>query len=297
MKLSIAHGSICKVFGLEGGFRLIKEAGFDDVDYTFIGRDVKEVLFPENFQETMLDTAQLLKEIGLGCNQTHSPIPVSYGPKTIHFGEALDLTNPHFADMVHTLEATALLGAKQSVFHGLAVPEGGGSEQYMEFNYAYFKALEPYAKEYGVKIGIENLEKISGNLYKAQWQDELLDRLDSPQFYALVDLGHAAASETTPDKHLRAIKRGRVQGLHFHDFNTLQAHVTPGLGITDWDKAAAALAELGYAGDLAMEVNTPIRFPKELIPAALKFTAESGKVFVRKFETAKAALRQSESAV
>lgn len=291
MKLSIDHGALCSLYGLEGGFRLIKEVGFDNVDYAFVGYDVKEILFPEHFRENMIETAQLLREIGLGCNQTHSPIPVSFGPKTIHFGEALDLSNPHFADMVHTLEATALLGAKQSVFHGLAVPEGGTSEQYMEFNCAYFKALEPYAKEYGVKIGIENLEKISGNLYKAEWQNELLDRLDSDQFYALVDLGHAAASETTPDEHLRAIKRGRVQGLHFHDFNTMEAHVTPGLGVTDWNKVAAALAEIGYDGDLSMEVITHRRFPKELLPAALQFTAEAGKVFVRKFEKAKAELK------
>ncbi len=291
MKLSIDHAAICKLYGMENGLRMIKEVGFDNIDYAFLRFDRKEVLFPENFSETMKYTAQLLKEVGLDCSQTHSPIPVSYGPKTIHFGEALDLSNPHFADMVHTLEATALLGAKQSVFHGLAVPEGGGSEQYMEFNYKYFKALEPYAREYGVKIGIENLEKTSGNLYKAQWQNELLERLDSPQFYALVDLGHAAASETTPDEHLRAIKRGRVQGLHFHDFNTVEAHVTPGLGVTDWDKVAEALAEIGYEGDLTMEVNTHRKFPKSLMGAAFKFTAEAGKAFVRKFEKAKAELK------
>ena len=290
MKLSIDHAVICRLYGMENGLRMIKEAGFDNIDYAFLCFDRKDVLFPNNFPETMKHTAQLLKETGLGCSQTHSPIPVSFGPKTIHFGETLDLSNIHFVDMVHTLEATSLLGAKQSVFHGLPVPQGGGSEQYMEFNYKYFKALEPYAKDYGVKIGIENLEKTSGNLYKAQWQNELLDRLDSPQFYALVDLGHAAASETTPDEHLRAIKRGRVQGLHFHDFNTVEAHVTPGLGVTDWDKVAVALAEIGYEGDLTMEVTTHRKFPKSLIPAAFKLTAESGKAFVRKFEKAKTEL-------
>ena len=288
MKLSIDHVAICHMYGMENGLRMIKEAGFDNIDYAFLRFDRKDVLFPKNFPETMKQTAELLKETGLGCNQTHSPIPVSYGPKTIHFGETLDLSNMHFADMVHTLEATALLGAKQSVFHGLAVPCGGDSEQYMDFNYKYFKALEPYAEEYGVKIGIENLEKTSGNLYRAKWQNELLDRLDSSRFYALVDLGHAAASETTPDEHLREIKRGRVQGLHFHDFNTVEAHVTPGLGVTDWDKVAEALAEIGYEGDLTMEVTTHRKFPKSLIPTAFKLTAEAGKAFVRKFEKAKA---------
>lgn len=290
MKLSINHGGICGALGLEAGLRYLKEIGFDNIDYTFIERGTKKILFPEDFRERMAYVAGLLKEIGLGCNETHSPIPVSYGPPTIHFGEALDMSNPHFADMVHTLEATSLLGATQSVYHGLAVPEGGASEQYMEFNHAYFKALEPYAKEFGVKIGIENLEKISGNLYKVEWQDRLLDILGSDQFYAHVDLGHVAASETTPDVFLRGLKRGRVQGLHFHDFNTQEAHVVPGLGETDWDKVAVSLAEIGYEGDLTMEVSTHTMFPRNLMPVALKFTAESGKIFVRKFEEAKKAL-------
>lgn len=287
MKLSINHGGICRAMGLEAGLRYLKEIGFDSIDYTFIEKGKQTVIFTEDFRQRIADTAALLKEIGLGCNETHSPIPVSYGPPTIHFGEALDESNPHFMDMVYTLEASALLGATQSVYHGLAVPDGGASDQYMEFNRAYFKALEPYAKEYGVKIGIENLEKISGNLYKVEWVDQLLDLLDSDQFYAHVDLGHAAASETTPDAFLRGLKRGRVKGLHFHDFNTQEAHVVPGLGVTDWDKVAVALAEIGYEGDLTMEVSTHMKFPRTLLPAALRFTAESGKIFIRKFEKAK----------
>ncbi len=287
MKLSINHGAICRVLGLEAGLQYLKQLGFDNIDYTFIAYDTKTVMFPEDFRERMKYTAQLLKEIGLGCDETHSPIPTRLSPKSFHFGEKMDISNPSFADMIYTLEATAILGAKQSVYHGLAVPDGGDSEQYMEYNCAYFKALEPYAKEFGVKIGIENLEKISGNLYKVEWHDRLLDMLDSDRFYAHVDLGHAAASETTPDVYLRGLKPGRVQGLHFHDFNTQEAHVVPGLGITDWDKVAVALAEIGYENALTMEVSTHSTFPRALMPTALKLTAESGKAFIRKFEKAK----------
>lgn len=290
MKLAISHGSICRALGLESGLRYLKEIGFDGIDYGFFGYTRDAVVFQEDFRERMTYVAGLLKEIGLDCVQSHSPIPVSYGPPTIHFGEALDMSNPHFADMVHALESSAILGSGKCVYHGLAVPQGGDSQQYMEFNYAYFKALEPYAKEYGVKIGIENLEKISGNLYKMEWQDHLLDLLDSDQFFALVDLGHAAASGTTPDAFLRGLKRGRVQALHFHDFNTQDAHIMPGLGVTDWDKVAVALAEIGYEGDISMEVSTHMMFPRTLLPVALKLTAESGKVFVRKFKKAKAEL-------
>ena len=291
MKLAIAHAAVCRAMGLEAGLRCLKEIGFDGIDYGFIAYGKDATLFPADFRTRMRDVAALLRQLGLDCVQTHSPLPVSYGPPTLPFGEALDLSNPHFADMVHALEATAILGCDKCAYHGLAVPQGGSSQQYMDFNYAYFKALEPYAKEFGVLIGIENLEKISGNLYKAEWQEQLLDRLDCEQFFALVDLGHAAASETTPDVFLRSLKRGRVKALHFHDFNTQDAHIVPGLGVTDWDKVAAALAEIGYEGDISMEVNTHMAFPRTLLPAALNFTAECGKAFVRKFEHAKAQLR------
>ena len=108
MKLSINHGGICRALGLEAGLRYIKEIGFDNIDYTFIEHGAKTVVFPENFRERIAYVAGLLKEIGLGCDETHAPIPASYGPAAIHFGEALDMTNPHFADMIHTLEAIAV---------------------------------------------------------------------------------------------------------------------------------------------------------------------------------------------
>ena len=293
MKLSTDHVFICKTFGLEEGLQLYKDVGFDNIDYAFLVYDTKAPQFDENYREQMRYVKSLLKDIGLGCDQTHSPIPVSYGPQILRYGQKLDISNPRFADMVRTLESTSLIGATRSVFHGLATPQGGSYKQYMDFNYAYFKALEPYAKEYGVKIGIENLEQISGNMYKVDWQEELLDRLDSDQFYALVDLGHAAASELPPEEHLRRIKRGRVQGLHFHDFNTQEAHVVPGLGESDWDKVAAALAEIGYEGNLTLEVATHKLFPKNIMKEAFKFTAESGKTFVRKFEKAKEELKKN----
>ena len=63
--------------------------------------------------------------------------------------------------------------------------------------------------------------------------------------------------------------------------------MVPGLGITDWDKVAVALAEIGYEKDLTIEVTTHSSFPRNIFPTALKFTAESGKAFVRKFEKAK----------
>ena len=117
--------------------------------------------------------------------------------------------------------------------------------------------------------------------------------MNSDQFYALIDLGHAAASDTTPDAHLLSIPRGRVQGLHFHDFNTITAHIVPGLGITDWDKVAQVLAEIGYEGDIDMEVSITYRqFPKHLFPTVLQFIADSGKIFIEKFENAKAALKK-----
>ena len=43
-------------------------------------------------------------------------------------------------------------------------------------------------------------------------------------------------------------------------------------------------------GSISMEVNTYMTFPRTLLPAALRFTAECGKAFVRKFEAAKAQL-------
>lgn len=292
MKLSINQANACHLFGTEEGLRLIKEAGFDNVDWDFTEYDPAAPIMPREYRAVFAELAELLKAVGLGCDETHSPYPTSYCPTLFHYGEEMDMADPRFAAYPKAFEASAILGATRTVLHPQAVPQGGGTKEYMDYNYAFYKKLEPYAREYGVKIGIENLEKISGNMYKAAWQEELLDRLDSEQFYALVDLGHAASSETTPEAHLRALSPGRVQGLHFHDFNGKVPHVMPGLGVSDWDAVALALAEIGYEGDIAFEAGeTYYRFPKTLIPAALKFAAESGRVFIRKFEREKERLR------
>jgi len=291
MKLSIDHAFICRKFGLKEGLTLIKKAGFDGIDYSFCEFTPKAVIFPDDFRQNMKDLAETLKEIGLYCEQTYAPFQTFDGPQVFHFGEEMTMSNPHFADMVYSLEATALLGAKQCVYRGLAVPKGGYSEQYMDFNYSFFKALEPFAKEYGVKIGIANSDKKSGNLYKAQWQDDLLKKLDSPVFYAFVDIGNAAASDTTPDVYLRNVNYEQVQGICFHDFNTQEVNVIPGLGETDWTQVAVALAEIGYKGNLHMKVSTYELLPDQVIPTALDFAAESGRVFIRMFEKANNALK------
>ena len=286
MKLSVVHAPVCRIFGLEKALQIIKNAGFDRIDYDFICYDKKGQFFPDGYQEQMRKTAELLKQAGLQCDQTHAPAPFDQGPLTIHFGEATEKSNPHFADMIRSLEATALLGASRCVFQCLPVPDGSDSAQFMECNTAYFQALEPYAAACGVKIGIENLEKEAGNLWQAELQNKLLERLGTAHFYALVNLGHAAASETTPDAHLAKLQPEFVQGLVFHDYNTQTDHVVPGLGITDWDKAAEELARMNYQGDLTLDCTTYLRFPETVIPAGLRFAAASGRLFVRKKEAA-----------
>ena len=291
MKLSIDQASLCHMYGVEDGLKLIKSVGFENVDWDFCEFNVKAPIIPEDYRTRFAEIRALLREIGLGCDETHSPYPASYAPTLFHYGDEMTMSNPRFAAYAKAFEASAILGATKTVLHPLAVPQGGGTKEYMDYNYTFYKTLEPYAKEFGIRIGVENLEKISGNLYKVEWQEEMLDRLDSEQFYALVDLGHAASSDTTPDAHLRGLTRGRVQGLHFHDFNTQEPHIVPGFGVSDWDAVARTLAELGYEGDIAFEVGgTYRRFPRSLIPAALRFAVESGRVFVRKFERERAKL-------
>lgn len=295
MKLSMNQASLCRMFGLEGGLKLIKEVGFENVDWDFCQYDIKSPIIPEDYRMRFAEIRELLREIGLGCDETHSPYPASYAPTLFHYGDEMTPTNPRFAAYAKAFEATAILGATKTVLHPLAVPQGGGTKEYMDYNYTFYKTLEPYAKEFGVKIGVENLEKTSGNLYKVEWQEEMLDRLDSEQFYALVDLGHAASSDTTPDAHLRGLTRGRVQGLHFHDFNTQEPHIVPSFGVSDWDAVAKTLAELGYEGDIAFEVEgTYQRFPKSLIPEALRFTVKSGRIFVRKYERERAYIKNQQ---
>ena len=270
MKLAMESYVSCLHFGNEKGLRMIKEAGFDAVDYSLYFLHEIGNLLDDDYLARAKQTRAILDEIDLPCCQSHTPF-------TIRLDSVLDESNPEFVQMLRALEFAAILGAPHTVVHGLVGAEDPLSAEYEDRNVAYFKLLEPYADKFGIKIAIENL--FGTGCRTPELHSRMLRRLDSPNFIGLVDLGHANRVGIAPGEFLRACDRGTIHGLHVHDnFGIKDDHLNPYSGNIDWNDAMHALAEIGYDGDFTMEVIGFMRkYSPDLALPAMKLAAATGR--------------------
>lgn len=278
MNLTIANDALFKIVGEAESFRLIKEAGFDGVDLQSIDKKDSDILLNSHVQAAN-ETKRLIQESGLICNLAHAPF------RKFFYGMAFNLSEPVFKELVNSIEYAAIVGAKYIVVHGVPVPLGGMSSQSLQYNYEFYTALAPYAKEFGIQIALEN---VSGRLPYPYQISEILRMLDDSCFTFLLDTGHARLCHIDPECFIRDLPYGTVKALHVQDMRGIEGkddHILPGMGILNWDEILKALAENGYDGDFNMEVHGFLRcFDIENISAALKLAEGVGRSCIKRLE-------------
>ena len=77
MKLSITNAGLNSKVGYKESLRLIKDAGFDAVDYDLSARGEDHQL-GEDYVAEAKEMRAYMDKIGLECAQTHGPFPVMY---------------------------------------------------------------------------------------------------------------------------------------------------------------------------------------------------------------------------
>lgn len=278
MNLTIANDAVYNKVGEAESYRLIKEAGFDGVDLQCIDKKGMEILLNRHVEEAK-QTRQMIEDSGLICNLAHAPF------RDLFYGMAFDFSEPVYHKLVNAIEYAAIAGAKLIAIHGILVPLSSKSRQSMEYNYKFFKSLAPYAKDFGIKLAIENVGEAMPFPYQ---MSEMLNMLDDPTFACLLDTGHARLCYVAPQHFIRDMPRGTIQALHIQDNRAIEKqddHLLPGMGKLKWDEILKALAEVGYDGDFNMEVHGFHKFfeAKDL-PAALKLAEGVGRSCIEKIE-------------
>ncbi len=270
MILSTEFNYASILYGTEKAIEVVAKAGFEGLDYSMF--DLTREDNPVNhddYKARMESFRRIAKDCGVCFNQTHAPFPSlkkddgEYNAKT-------------FPMLVRSIEATAILGVPHVVMH----PQPVGEDS-LERNIEFFSGLAPYCKEYGVKIALENLIRPS-YFGEADQLCALVDGLDSDCFTCLIDIGHASINGNGAD-HLRKMG-SRVTALHVHDNDGVHDnHNMPFNRGINWDEICAALKDIDYKGDLTYEAGFYVRqFPTELVPAAYKMMAETGKYLISK---------------
>ena len=118
--------------------------------------------------------------------------------------------------------------------------------------------------------------------------NKLVSMLDSPVFYPHVDMGHAMSMGFAPDVFLKKLTCLPVRAMHVHDYNVQTDHMLPFLGQSDWDRIVKAVVDIGYDGDLSMELFRTHALVaanfQDVLPELYRLEAAIGRELIRRIE-------------
>ena len=278
--ISIDCGCFRKYGNIKEIIKLLKEVGFTAYDASmFTGGILDELIFSENWKEEVKELRKYADSIGIVCNQSHAPF------------QSAKVNNPEYNEwvfprLVRAIQVSGILGAKVCVVHPC-------NDWNAYENSQLYKKLEPIAREYNVKIGLENMWNCIGwntpefkvlpaacshhDDFKAH-----LDLLPEDVFVGCLDFGHAEliGLNTSCVQMIETLK-DRLQAVHIHDVDLKNdSHQIPYTQRIQWEKAINALKQNNYKGDITLETSDAIRgLPKELIPHVARYLAMIAKYF------------------
>ena len=151
MKISTDNGTIRNMFGDVEAVRMIREAGFDGIDYTFydIRKDQDILALPDEERYALaMRVRETAEKVGLTFPQSHAALAYAYG-------EPRDSKN--YIDILRSMEFAHWLGIKSIVIHSVRCPRRDYTIDPWKVNYDFMRSFLPYAEKYDLKIGVENL--------------------------------------------------------------------------------------------------------------------------------------------
>ena len=291
MKISIENHVLHTRFGDERSFEMLKDAGFDCVDYSFywLQTEMDKMVLGDGYLDYACKVRNLLDDLQLECNQAHAPFEVKSE-------DPFDVSNVRYLRLIRSLESASIMGAKCIIVHALTPPEGVSM---LEYNYRFYKSLEPYCEKFGIKVAVENLftsprdpeTKLLSNkkFGKPAYMMELMNKLSPDNFVICIDLGHAKLTGNNPEDFIRGIDGSRLKALHVQDNDFVDdCHILPFNGKLNWNNITESLADVGYDSELTLEVFGFLgKMEDEMLPEALKFAAATAKHLVKKIEAQK----------
>ena len=291
MLLSTQTSNILGAFGEEQGLRILKDAGYDALDASLFAMSTtpQSPLYGEGWREYAENLKKLSDEIGIPFNQSHVPFVFNWKNPN-EFEERFMPLN------IRGLIVSGILGVKTAIVHPYHYGEYfGHEEEVFELNMKFYRELLPYAKEYGVKIAIENMWRnepkrkyiCPSACGTAKDLARYIDTLDDDTFVACLDLGHCGLVGEEAQDAIRILGHDRLKALHVHDNNYREdTHTLPMMSMMEWDEICKALADIKYDGDFTFEADAFLRYvPKDFKPTACKFMADTGRYLISKIES------------
>lgn len=289
MILSSQNNILAKVFGQEKSIDILSDAGYDAIDLSLFSMAEDNSEFcREGYRARAIEIGNYAKSRGISFNQSHTPFAFNWkNPREVE--EKL------IPRTIQALEISALVGCKIAVVHPVHHEEYlGHEEERFEQNMKFYRDLLPYAKEYDIKIALENMfqrekkRKVFGHDTCSRPAEfvRYVDELNDEHFVACLDLGHCGVVGEEAYNAIRILGHDRLKALHVHDNDyTNDMHMMPGLGKMDWEEIMKALAEIRYDGEFTYEADRFfISMPHAMMPKAVSLMVEMGRYLIGRFE-------------
>ena len=288
MKISNHTDRLESRFGAISAVRMTAEAGFEAIDYSMYTPE--GAVFGRGGTILVREMKRIADGLGVSFNQAHAPF-AKFKP-----GEENEEENRKiFYSMRRAIEIGAELGAEAVVVHPAFICPHLSADERFEMNMEIYSRLLITAREYDVKIAIENMygrhrddrSKIIRNVCShAEEFIRYVDAFDSPYVTACLDVGHAGLVGESADGMIRELG-GRITSIHVHDNHFIKdEHTLPYFGSVNFDKVCEALRDINYRGDMTLEADGFIRdLPDELVPSALIFMAKTAEYLRKRVDT------------
>lgn len=303
MEISVQTGGIIRYWGFEEGYRLIRESGFDGIDWNLdhawerdkLDKKQMEHCIFEDSQEAIMEHYQqeldVIHKYGLQIIQAHAPFP-TYIKEFPEFNEyAINICR-------QCLRFCGNVGIKYLVVHGISLRVDDDTQtpqSVLEMNLHLYESLIPVLQETDVVVCMENLytsyngNKIEGictNSAEAIYYIDYLNHKAGKECFALcLDTGHLNLLGKHQGVYIRQLG-SRIKALHLHDnWGSRDDHLAPYTGNIIWKDVVQGLRDVGYSGALSFETFqqvTPERVDLEAVPIWLRTIYEIGDVFRRK---------------
>lgn len=293
MKISVQTGNVIDTFGIEEGFKMIHEAGFEAVDinldHCLRGSEIRSGEtsgFFDQSDEAILAACRPYKEAadkyGITFTQAHAPFPNRVPDAAM---------NDYVLKAVQkTIMMCNYFGCGNLVVHEGSLSFADRTADEWDYNINMYTQLIPYLKLYNVVCCLENLfctyrgkvmqGPCANPIEACRYIDTLNEIAGERCFGFCLDVGHAMLVGQDVYSFIHALG-DRLQCLHIHDNNgQTDQHMLPYMGLTDWDRFCRALKEIGYNHDLSFETFAATSsFDKELCPHVLRLAAATASLF------------------
>lgn len=286
--ISSSTASISRNMSVEASLRLLRDAGFDGVDFplSVYSAEAGSPLRADDWRQWVRRTEAICRSLSLPVVQAHASwhqnIPADFRyipPEEIY---------------ARTFEACRMLGCNHLIFHPLRQPERVDTpalrSRIHDYNVRWFYDLLPLAERFDVTIDLENtfdshhVQRDGDAPYPYTTAEDMLALMrdiGSRRVAICLDTGHANISGQDVPAMIRAFGSD-LGAVHLNDnYGRIgpiyeDLHLFVGYGKLDWAGVFAALREVRFGGSLNLEPISELkRMPDRVRLIQLRAAADT----------------------